>query len=84
MLPTNKVVNIDRYKQHSEQEVIDDIGAQAFQFMRDAAEEMGVPVKAVVIEHMLGLALVMSSVEGEEEAQKVLKSIGVKLSLNQK
>jgi hypothetical protein len=77
---SNNVVRLENFKRNSNQEIVDDIGARAFLFLRDAAEEMGVPIKEVIIEHMMGLALVMSAVEGEEEAQRVLNLIGKQLN----
>lgn len=65
--------------QSETQEIIDDIGAQAFLFIRDASEEMGVPIKDVIIEHMQGLAMVMAAVEGEQEVLDVLASISQQL-----
>lgn len=81
MQPTNKVVHLNDFKRETTQEIIDDIGARAFMFLRDASEEMGVPIKQVIVEHMLGLSLVMTAVEGKEETQKVLKRISQQLNL---
>ncbi len=75
MQSTDNIVQLDDFKRESQQEIVDDIGAKAFLFLRDAAEEMGVPVKEVITEHMLGLALVMSAVEGTDEAKAALKRI---------
>lgn len=66
-------------EQSETQQIIDDIGAQAFLFIRDASEEMGVPIKEVIVEHMKGLALVMAAVEGEQEVLDVLASISQQL-----
>lgn len=82
MQPTNKVVKLNDFKRESTQEIIDDIGARAFLFLRDAAEEMGVPIKQVIVEHMLGLSLVMSAVEGRDETNRVLKKISQQLHLD--
>lgn len=82
MEPTNKVVQLNEFKRESTQEIIDDIGARAFLFLRDAAEEMGVPIKQVIVEHMLGLSLVMSAVEGRDETNRVLKKISQQLHLD--
>lgn len=82
MSSKNKVVNLNDFKRESTQEIIDDIGARAFLFLRDASEEMGVPMKQVIVEHMLGLALVMSAVEGKEETLRVLKKINQQLHLD--
>ncbi len=79
-MPADNIVQLNRFKRDSQQEIIDDIGARAFLFIRDEAEAMGVPIKDVIVEHMLGLALVMSSVEGEEEARQVLKRVSAQLA----
>lgn len=82
MQPDNKVVQLNEFKRESTQEIIDDIGARAFLFLRDAAEEMNVPIKQVIVEHMLGLSLVMAAVEGKEETQRVLTKISKQLHLD--
>lgn len=82
MQPTNKVVQLSEFKREANQEIIDDIGARAFLFLRDAAEEMDVPIKQVIVEHMLGLSLVMAAVEGKEETQRVLNKITQQLHLD--
>ena len=82
MQPTDNIVHFDSFRRASDREVIDDIGARAFLFIRDAAEEMGVPIKDVMIEHMTGMALVMGAVEGEAAAQSVLQDISTQLSLS--
>ncbi|ARN73562.1 hypothetical protein [Oceanicoccus sagamiensis] len=79
MQSTDNVVQLDNFKRDNQQEIVDDIGAKAFLFLRDAAEEMGVPVKQVITEHMLGLALVMSAVEGTAEAKATLRKIEAQL-----
>ena len=80
MQSNDNVIQLDSFKRESNQEVIDDIGARAFLFLRDAAEEMGVTIKDVIVEHMMGLSLVMSAVEGETEAQSVLNNISEQLT----
>lgn len=82
MPPANNVVDIQSFKRGDQQEIVDDIGARAFLFLRDQAEEMGVPIKDVIVEHMMGLALVMGAVEGKEEAQQVLSKISEQLELS--
>ncbi|MFA7554354.1 MAG: hypothetical protein WCY88_08900 [Spongiibacteraceae bacterium] len=79
-LQPNNVIQLNSFKKDNQQELIDDIGARAFLFIRDAAEQMGIPVKDVIVEHMLGLALVMSEVEGESETHAVLKNIGAQIT----
>lgn len=82
MQPTNKVVSLTDFKRQSTQELIDDVGARAFLFLRDAADELGLPMKDVIVEHMLGLSLVMAAVEGKQETQKVLEQITKQLHLD--
>ena len=81
MSVSDNVIHLQEFKRESKQELIDDIGARTFLFLRDAAEEWDVPIKEVIVEHMLGLTLVMSTVEGKEEAQRVLDRISRKLHL---
>lgn len=82
MQSVDNVVQINEFKRESQQEIVDDIGARAFLFLRDAAEEMGVPIKTVITEHMLGLSLVMSAVEGKEEALSALDNISKQLHID--
>ena len=81
MQSIDNVVQINEFKRESQQEIVDDIGARAFLFLRDAAEEMGVPIKTVITEHMLGLSLVMSAVEGKDEALSALEDISKQLHI---
>ena len=83
MSSNSNVIEINDFRPEepkSEQEQIDDIGARAFLFMRDEAEAMNLPVKKVLTEHMLGLAMLIESVEGSEEARLVLSELVNKLS----
>jgi len=82
MKSTDNIVRIDAFKQSSEQDIIDDIGARAFLFLRDEAEEKGVPVKEVIVEHMLGMALVVEAVDGTDEATILLELISKRLGQN--
>ena len=82
MQSTDNIVRLDNARRASNQEIIDDIGARAFLFIRDAAEEMDIPIKDVIIEHMRGMAMVMGAVEGEAEAQSVLQDISLQLSIS--
>lgn len=66
-------------QQQSEQERVDDIGARTFLFLRNAAEEEQLEMKTVIAEHMLGLAMVVSAVEGKEQAKALLKRISEQL-----
>ncbi|MFT5691272.1 MAG: hypothetical protein ACI92E_000599 [Oceanicoccus sp.] len=75
MQPSDNVVDFQNFQRVSRQNDIDDIGARAFLFIRDCAEEMELPIKDVIIEHILGLSKVMAAVEGREEVQLVLGKI---------
>ena len=79
MPSANNVVSLDGFKRSTQQELIDDIGARAFLFIRDAAAEQGLSIRDVIVEHMLGMAMVVDAVEGREEAQHVLQAISEKL-----
>lgn len=79
MPSANNVVSLDGFKRSTQQELIDDIGARAFLFIRDAAAEQGLSIRDVIVEHMLGMAMVVDAVEGREEAQNVLQAISEKL-----
>lgn len=80
MHSADNVIDIHDFKRDNQQEIIDDIGARAFLFLRDAAEQEDIPIKSVLIEHILGLMMVMGAVEGKEEAQRVLAKISAKIS----
>lgn len=75
MSTANNVVSLNAIKKANRQELIDDIGARAFLFLRDQAQNQGLSIKEVIVEHMLGMAMVVSTVEGEVEAQRVLSDI---------
>lgn len=64
---------------HSEQELIDDISARAFLYLRDEAEANGIAVPNLIAEHMLGMALVVEAVEGTDAAQALLTAISERL-----
>lgn len=66
---------------HSEQELIDDISARAFIYLRDEAEAHGIDVSNLIAEHMLGMALVVEAVEGSESVQALLTAIRERLSV---
>ena len=67
----SNVVLLHTYKEERQNEIIDDLSAQAFLFLRDQAAELDLPVKKVLAEHLLGIACVMKSVEGDEEAKRI-------------
>lgn len=71
----NNVTHIKGYQHSDRQHLIDDIGARAFLFLRDSAQEKGIPMKDLVVEHMLGLAMVTNSVEGRDFTVNVLQHI---------
>jgi hypothetical protein len=66
---------------HSEQELIDDISARAFLYLRDEAEANHIAVPNLIAEHMLGMALVVEAVEGTGAAQALLNAISERLGL---
>ena len=70
----SNIINVN-FGQKDQQESIDDIGAQAFLYIRDSAEDLDIPIKDVIVEHILGLAMVMAAVEGGDEARRVLNQI---------
>ena len=79
MPSADNVIELNDFRRDNQQEIIDDIGARAFLFLRDAAEEQNIPIKSVMVEHMVGLMMVMGAVEGKDEARRVLAQIGDKI-----
>ena len=80
MSSASNVINLAEYRETNTRELIDDISARAFLFLRDEAEVEGVPMSAVVAEHMYGMALVVQAVEGKAAARNLLAAIAEKLS----
>lgn len=78
-MSADNVIDIRHYRDTSQQALIDDISAQAFLFLRSEAEENNLPMKSVLMEHLLGLALVIKAVEGTEEAQGILANVSEQL-----
>lgn len=74
------VVHLKNYQQASQQAVLDDISAQAFMLLREEAQNNKVPMKAVLIEHLLGLALVIKAVEGAEASARILNDIAEQIN----
>jgi hypothetical protein len=74
------VVNLADYRQADRQELIDDISARTFLFLRDEAQANGVTMQEVIAEHLLGIALVVKAVEGEGAAQQLLDAVSDKLA----
>lgn len=72
---TDNVIDFNRYRADYRQEIVDDISAKAFLYLRDAAEAEGIPIKAVLAEHLLGISLVVEAVEGTRSAQELLAAV---------
>ena len=79
MSSADNVISLADYRTTSTRELIDDISARAFLFLRDEATEMNVPMHSVIAEHMLGMALVVEAVEGTEAARTLLAAVAEKL-----
>lgn len=80
MTTRNNVIALDNFRRESQQDIIDDIGARAFMFLREEAQRLDVPTRDVLIEHLYGLAMVIKAVEGEEAAQGILAQIAEQLT----
>jgi hypothetical protein len=80
MSSASNIINLAEYRETNIRELIDDISARAFMFLRDQAEAEDVPMSAVVAEHMLGMALVMQAVEGKTATKNLLATITDRLS----
>jgi hypothetical protein len=86
MNTASNVVDFASYRQRTieavtEQEVIDDISASTFLYLRDEAALAGVSIPAVIAEHMLGIALVVESVEGTASARALLAAVSEQLGM---
>ncbi len=79
MSSANNVISLAQYRKPGMQEIIDDISARTFLYLRDCATEEAAPMYAVITEHMLGMALVVQSVEGSAAAKELLAAIVAKL-----
>lgn len=84
MSNANTVVDLNAYRnrvadEHSEQELIDDISARAFLYLRDEADANGISIPHLIAEHMLGMALVVEAVEGSGAAQSLLNAISERI-----
>lgn len=71
----DNVVDLQGYQESTRQQLIDDIGARAFIFLRDEAQEHDLPMKEVLTEHVLGIALVVEAVEGNKCALELLQGV---------
>lgn len=80
MSSASNVINLASYRETNMRELIDDVSARAFLFLRDEAEAEDLPMSAVVAEHMYGMALVMQAVEGKTAVRDLLESILKKLA----
>jgi hypothetical protein len=80
MATLEKIIDLTSQRGISREEVIDDICAKAFMFIRDSAAVQGVPLKGLMAEHMLGMMLMVRAVEGEEEAQRILSIVSEKIA----
>lgn len=79
MSSASNVINLAEYRDQDIREIIDDISARAFLFLRDEAEAEEVPMYSVIAEHMLGLALVVKAVQGTDAAKGLLAAVLDKL-----
>lgn len=75
----SKVVTLSEYRENTQQMQIDDISAQAFLFLQEQASENNVPMRKLLMEHLLGIACVVKAVEGNDEAQNWLALISAEL-----
>jgi hypothetical protein len=79
MSSANNVISLADYRKPGMQEIIDDISARAFLYLRDSAEAEEAPMYAVIAEHILGMALVVQAVEGSAAAKDLLAAVAAKL-----
>ena len=75
MQKNGNVVSLKKFQTASQQAALDDISAQAFMFLREQAQENKLPMRDVLMEHLLGIALVIKAVEGQDESARVLREI---------
>jgi len=75
-MPTSdNVIVLSDFKGEVQRQAIEQLGAQAFVFLRDSAEHQGLPVSEVISEHLLGLSQVMAAVEGHDAVRATLENI---------
>ncbi|CAA0081722.1 Uncharacterised protein [Zhongshania aliphaticivorans] len=74
-MTAQKIVSLSEYRQDTQQMHIDDISAQAFLFLQEQAQELDLPMRKLLKEHLLGIACVVKAVEGLDEAQNWLAVI---------
>jgi hypothetical protein len=85
-MSASNVIDLSSYRQQverelSEQELADDVSARTFLFLRDEAAALGVSIPMAISEHLLGMALVVESVEGTAAAKALLAAISEKLGV---
>lgn len=80
MSSASNVINLAEYRETNTRELIDDISARAFLFLRDEAEAEDLQMHEVIAEHMYGMALVVQAVEGKAAAKNLLAAIAERLS----
>ena len=78
-MAVSKVVTLSDYRENAQQMQIDDISAQAFLFLQEQAQENNVPMRKLLMEHLLGIDCVVKAVEGLDEAQNWLALISDEL-----
>tara|TARA_R110001592_G_scaffold61158_17_gene186252 strand:- start:14119 stop:14373 length:255 start_codon:yes stop_codon:yes gene_type:complete len=83
-MTAQKVVSLSEYRQDTQQMHIDDISAQAFLFLQEQAQELDLPMRKLLKEHLLGIACVVKAVEGLEEAQNWLAVISDEISASER
>ncbi len=80
MQKNGNIVSLKNFQSASRQAVLDDISAQAFMFLREQAQENKLPMRDVLLEHLLGIALVIRAVEGQDESARVLREIAQQIN----
>lgn len=80
MQKNGNVVSLKQHQTATQQAALDDISAQAFMFLREQAQENKLPMRDVLMEHLLGIALVIKAVEGQEESARVLTDIAQQIN----
>ncbi len=75
MRTRDNIVDLEQYQKANQQALLDDISAQAFVFLREQAQEYDIPMKALLLEHLLGIALVIKAVEGHQESARILRDL---------
>ena len=73
MANASNVIDFTSFKNDERQQLIDDICANAFMLLRESAEEYDLPIKSVLLEHLMGIGAVIKAVEGKEEVQRVFR-----------